>query len=300
MDVHQKTESILPADIESKIELRRYLAGVPYSHRRLLSQEETKALRREMSVGYGLLALISCCQIAFLVAGSAWFGAVLLAGPSLMVACYYAPHWRSLKSGKVHAYIGRLQDLRSSDAVQKHLARAPGFSANIDRHVEVLALGDGSRLWRVEGLSVGHLLASVEPIEIAIIPDMDEHQARPLTYPERKEIELRIREFLSFKVVWRVVVDNIWKAVGATFACVLCLHNFALNIFLGCLLICFLGELTRQIPKICAAFRLRSDLRTGIVKDGRLASGTPWVTNGEPAAWRLGWTKEGADPKALR
>lgn len=108
--------------------------------------------------------------------------------------------------------------------------------------------------------------ASIKPIELAVIPDVDEHETPRLTEPERREIELPARQSLSRSCVRSALrVQRLPCSKSASYS--------------------FVVGKTRHIA---VARRLRRDWQAVVVKEGRPASGTPWVAGGLPAPWRLG------------
>ncbi|MGV3617659.1 MAG: hypothetical protein ACO1SV_20225 [Fimbriimonas sp.] len=287
-----------PEGGEARVELKRFLCGVPFSHVRDITPEERKELIREL-VPHGGLAVVSLLAMIVFVAQAiragggfhpvVWSltGGILTA---VLVFCHSRArdHLATLRSGKVSVYIGRMNDLEVFDRATEHFQANHEAGEHFDRYVEILAIGGGDRLWRLEGISDLGALRKVRPIDLALIPDRDERGARPLSEEEREELRLRAADFHGFGVF---VAKNLF-AWYLMLQAVKFLQLFIPTVIWPVATLAFLGiAFAIWVPYVKRrrfARMLREDAEAGIVRDGALASGLPWVVDGEPARWRLG------------
>lgn len=284
-----------------RVELRRFLGGIPFSHEREITSTERGELRKEVApyVGFGLLFfLLSVAVFAVTIFEAAVMGPVMvtvgLALSAVPISCYYwmRPALQTLRSGRLSVYLGRMNNIVAFDAVQAHYHGRPEVAAQLHRYVEVLAIGKGERIWRFEGLPNHEALSGVRPVWVATVPDRDERGERRLTDEEVRELRLRASEF-------RKARPFLLRAVAATFVS-LVLFGFTIHFTWSWVaLIVWLGlEGAIWIPyidRLLFAQMLSRDARKGVVRNGWLSSGMPWVIDGEPARWRTGRSRGGTN-----
>jgi hypothetical protein len=285
-----------------RVELRRYLAGIPHSHRRALTPEERRAIRR-IIVPYILIGVffigLSAGVFVLSVAKSAVFFAYLMGALLLTVPGWCAfwtwPFVQALRADALDVYIGPLRRLTGFDAAHDHYLRRPEVEAWVDRYVELHAVGDGERIWRLEGVENGEALSEVRSVRVALVPDQDERGERPLTPEEKREISLRARDLRRWPPILAAVAAALfvgWFLSGAGSDVGSDIPRW---VGLAGGLVIFARYTLPLLSRWRFGGQLRRDQRTGTVRDGRLASGTPWVVDGEPARWRTGWIRGGSE-----
>lgn len=287
---------------ELRVELRRFLGGVPFSHEREMMPEELAALRGEM-VPFATLGVLFFLLSAFVLKTALGGGAVepLLVLVSAVIAIipgcclhWIWPHIQALRSGKVAVYIGRMSDIAAFDVVQEHYRKKAGVDAHLNRYIEILAIGNGHRIWRLEGIPNNEALSGVRPIWLALVPDHDERGERSLTQEEARELRLRAADFrqkgifcfqqLLLSVPCLILFSFVYALVG----------SLAAPIGLIFWLVASIGLWLPYLKRRKFALMLIRDAKAGVVRDGWLSSGMPWVVNGEPARWRVGRPRGGA------
>lgn len=292
-----------PVDVaDLRVELRRFLAGIPFSHTRELSPEERGRLRRKLlpylATGGGaiVVGLLSILGLSTAAAPMAILFIVMMA-ITLALCGYWAwPFIQALRSDLAYVYIGRMNDLVNFDVAQSHYrSREKDVEVYVNRYIELVAVGKGDRIWHLEGISNDETLAGVRSIWLALVPDHDERGERPLTKEEIAELRLRSREFVQ-------IAPFLVSGVAATF---IILAVIGILQVLASYLVVPLGILlwgaTAYLIWSPYAKRwkfgqmMRKDARNGKVRDGILPSGLPWVVKGEPARWRVGRPKGGTN-----
>lgn len=287
-----------------RVELKRYLGGVPFSHVRKITEEERKAIWKEI-LPYALVAVLFIAAILVvasipMVRTSAAlrdaFAAILLLVPAYCL--YWAwPHLKTLRSGKVFAYIGQMRYIAAFDVVQEHYQKNHEVGEHFDRYIEILATGNGDRIWRLEGIANNGSLRGVRSIQLALIPDHDERGVRPLTREEIKELRLRASGFLQIR---GFVAKNL-MALFMTLQATRLLTQVVPELFRAGFATAFIMVLVSlfvwapYIKRWKFAHLLKRDAKDGTVTDGMLRSGLPWAVRGEPARWRLGTAKGGTN-----
>lgn len=271
-------------------EMRRYLAGVPYSHERPLSTDERTQIWRRLrspgllALGTSMLAGTLTFQFARepILVGLGVLGMVLV---PLLVVIAYRPYLMALLHNRLQVFIGVLQPISGGDLVQQHFHKIhPNFAAELNRMVEVLAVGDGRRLWKLEGVEVRSELTQVREVRHAVLPDVPESGERELLPAERMELRRRLLHEVSpiTYLVITCVVITLFLATNP---------RLRAGTYLPQLVPVLIMLVGRNWPKSIAIMRgLLTSLRRGTVTDGRLASGWVWSVNGQPAAWRLSTT----------
>jgi hypothetical protein len=289
---------------EPRVELRRFLGGVPFSHEREITPAERGELRKETVpyIALGVLFLVLSI-VAFV---GTWLGGTVMVplGVTIGIAlasvplCSYfwvRPLLQSLRSGLISVYLGRLSDIAAFDATQAHYKGQSQIGEHLNRYVEILAIGETDRIWRFEGIPHHDALAAVRPVRVAMIPDRDERGERRLTREEVRELRLRASEF-------RKVGPFLLQEAMATFVA----GGFYIFTFgfpgpwsawgglavLGLLNVLIWGPYLRRLRFAVTAMR---DAKAGVVRDGWLPSDMPWVIGGEPARWRIGRVVNGTN-----
>jgi hypothetical protein len=285
-----------------RVELRRFLGGIPFSHTRELSPEERKQLRRKgmpyFAVGGGaiLVGLASVFGLSTAAAPMAVLFIVMMIITLGLCAYWARPFVQALRSDTAYVYIGRMNDLVNFDVAQSHYrSHEKQVEVYVNRYIELVAVGKGDRIWHIEGIPNDETLAGVRSIWLALVPDHDEQGERPLTEEEIAELRLRSREFIQ-------VMPFITSGIAAS-AIVLAVIGIAqvLVSFLAAPLGFLLWVATAYLIWTPYSKRwkfgemLRKDARAGKVRDGILTSGLPWVVKGEPARWRVGRPKGGTN-----
>lgn len=283
----------------SRVVLKRYLAGIPYSHRRPLTPIERRWIWSKVlpyvCLGVGFI-LIGVLLLIWGVANKspflglfAFLGLVYSAG---LCAKWAWPFLQSLRAGVVDVYIGPLHRLDRFDAAHDYYLAEEEVSEYVQRYVELLAVGKGERIWRLEGVENDEKMAAVRSVYVATIPDVDEIGERPLTPQESEELRLRAREFrrtlpflaggtslLSVLAMLLTVTQEIPRAGAVVWALVLAAAIVGLQ---------------PLIKRFRFGTILLRDRKQGTVTDGNLSSGLPWVVRGEPARWRIAQPKGGS------
>ena len=280
-----------------RVELRRFLGGIPFSHEREITPDERRILRKEVIpyIGFGFLFLglsLSAFLAIFLktaviVPTMLMLGVALAAVP---ICCYYwaRPALQALRTGRLSVYLGRMSDIAAFDTVQAHYRGHPDIAAHLHHYVEILALGEGDQIWRFEGISNQEALAGVRPVWVATVPDHDERGERRLTEEEARELRLRASEFR------KIGPFLVQEAVATIIALIFYAFTYGFPGPLaawGGLIVWGLINVVVWLPYIrrCLFARmLKRDVRAGVVREGWLSSGMPWVVKGEPARWRTG------------
>lgn len=280
-----------------RVELRRFLGGVPFSHIRDITSAERKTLTMEV-LPYGLLSLL-------LLGGTIWgavavassLGLVLtlvafLALPIVYCVSWAWPHLQTLRTGQIYVYIGRMNDLTAFDVVQAHYREKRETAQHMDRYIEILATGRGDRLWRLEGITNHGALKGVRSRWLALVPDQDENGRRTLTPEETKELRLRARDFVTIGPFLGKQIVGIFGAIQGAQILKLMFSEIpsmpTLYVLLALITLCVWVP---YVKRLSFARTLRNDARTGVVENGSLNSGMPWVIGGEPARWRVGTAK---------
>lgn len=286
---------------DPRVELRAFLAGVPYSHDRDLTPSERKDLTRAITPYMGLTALFLILSFLLLVLTDPIYmvmvGVIAAALLSVPAFCLYwtRPYRQALRSGKISLYIGRMSDVASFDVAQAHFRRHPEMDANRGRYIELLAIGARQQVWRLEGIDGGERLSGVRPMWLALVPDLDERGERPLTNEEKRELGIRMLDFLR--------VEQFLFSLGGAgfFACIAMIaalpaRSPVLTGVIAALLLGVVGTILMPwFRRLKFSLHLLNDMKAGIVRDGSLASGLPWVVRGEPAQWRLGMSRGGRE-----
>jgi hypothetical protein len=277
-----------------RVELKRYLGGVPFSHIRQVTREERKAIWKEI-LPYGLLALIFLTGIVWILVLAvrdpviASFAGILALVPAYCL--YWAwPHLRTLRSGEVFVYIGQMQNVAAFDVAQEHYQRNYEMRQHLNRYIEILATGKGDRIWRLEGLPNNGSLRGVGAIQLALIPDHDEQGVRLLTAEEREELRLRARGFLRVQGFLTKNLVALWGVLTLVRVVGQLVPELSRGWFLS-IMVAVIASVIVWSPYLKRwkfARMLKHDARAGTVEDGTLYSGLPWVVRGEPARWRLG------------
>lgn len=212
---------------------------------------------------------------------------------AILVSWSY-PYVISLRDGQLHVYLGPLRELESPDLVQAFYRDEAPFQNFLGLTVEILAIGNGDRIWQFEGVPADEQLASVRSVRVAVIPDMDESASRRLTPAERSELKRHILGFCLSSVA-SVAVSFIALSVAGlmSFWVFFSLLEYGVNIIALFAVLIADVALVLCLRKVLAhrlhfARTLSKDLKSGTVEGGQLRSGTPWVTSGLPAPWRLG------------
>lgn len=283
-------KSPLTADLElgRNVKLKRYLAGVPFSHARALTSAERRELLHRLlrPIAVSLVVVVlSYCALGYLDRLGAFAVVVLL--QALWILAFVSrifPYFVALRENCVHVYLGKLADIGTGEIVRKHfLKHYPEFTKEVGRSVEVLSVGNSQRLWKVEGYRAKTELTTVVPTFLATLPDVDETTPRNLTTPEILELRSRLRHehgtYISLPLL--IYLGCMLPQGGKP-----PLSHAILVVDIAASLILLLFTAFR-LRKAWPAIRvLRNDLREGTVRNGQLASGLPWVARGEPAAWR--------------
>lgn len=296
-------DELAPIDAASlRVELRRFLAGIPFSHTRELTPEERKQLKRKrlpyLIVGGGAIVVagLSVLGLSSAAAPMAVLFLVMMA-ITLGLCTYWAwPFFQALRKNLAYVYIGRMHDLVNFDVAQSHYrAHEREVETYVNRYIELVAVGKGDRIWHLEGIDNDETLAGVQSIWLALVPDHDERGERPLTKEEISELRIRSREFVQ---ITPFLVSGIAASliVLAVIGIIQALASF-LVVPLGFLLWVATAYLiwTPYAKRWKFGQMLRKDARKGTVRDGILSSGLPWVVNGEPARWRVGRPKGGTN-----
>ena len=300
---HEETSEVRPGinPEDLRVELRRYLAGIPFSHRRELSPSERRELwartRPYLLYGGTFLVVSLFILVAFWKAlgFGAWFGFATFF--SMPAACLYWmwPFVQALRANQIDVYIGRMHQLTNFDVALDHYLKSEAVKSNVNRYVELHAVGNGDRIWKLEGVENDETLSAVRSIRVALVPDHDERGERPLTDEERAELLLRARDLarpapiLATALVTLIICLSIGgilieTALGFTGPVVLAL--WLLSTYLALKPYAQRWQFGRHALK---------DRRIGKVTDGVLPSGLPWVVNGEPARWRVGRPRGGTN-----
>ncbi|MGV3617660.1 MAG: hypothetical protein ACO1SV_20230 [Fimbriimonas sp.] len=292
----------LPVDpTDLRVELRRFLAGIPFSHLRELSPQERSDLKRQAlpyhivgGLGAGLSVLFSF----FLGTEAAPLWTLMIAlGISAFLFCLYwvLPFWQALRKNQAYVYIGRMNDLVNFDVAQDHYRRTAPLEPYVNRYIELTAIGKGDRIWRLEGIPNDETLSGVRSMWLALVPDHDERGERPLTKEEVAELRIRAADFMRIPPM---IVSGVAGAIAAMIVyrilevvVPLLAFPISLVLWIAASYLVWTPYLRRwRFGKL-----LRGDMRVGKVRDGILASGLPWVVNGEPARWRVGRPKGGTN-----
>jgi hypothetical protein len=281
-----------------RVELRRFLGGVPFSHVREITPTERKALLKEVAP-YGVLSLVLLVVTIWgivSVASSVSLVATLVTFMGLsIVYCvrWMWPHVQTLRTGQVYVYIGRMNDLTAFDLVQEHYrGQQQAIAENMDRYIEILATGKGDRLWQLEGIPNQGALKGVRSRWLALVPDHDESGTRALSPEETKELRLRTTDFIAMgPFVWKQFV-GMWGALHLSQLLELVVgEDLPTTVLYGLIVLATLFVWAPYWKRLRFARMLMRDARAGMVEDGHLASGMPWVVEGEPARWRVGTAK---------
>lgn len=303
----EPTEPQHPIDVaDLRVELRRFLGGIPFSHSRELVASEREQLRQKLmpylatGIGAILIGIGSCFGLGTAQAPLAVLFIVMMS-ITLGLCTYWAwPFIQALRNGLAYIYIGRMHDLVNFDVAQSHYrSKEKEVEDHLNRYIELVAVGKGDRIWHLEGISNDETLAGVGSIWLALVPDHDERGERPLTNEEIGELRLRSREFVH---VTPFLVSGLAAAL-VVLAVIGIIQVLAA--FLVVPLAALLWAATAYLIWSPYAKRwhfgqmLRRDARAGTVKDGILKSGLPWVVRGEPARWRVGRPKGGTNGVTL-
>ncbi len=279
-----------------RVELRRYLAGIPFSHRREMSEDEVRQIRRQVrpylacSLVFGVLAAVFVTLSRTEMGGFGYFMALVFGIVPVCCLGWAAPFLRALRQRVLDVYIGPMNALTSFDVAQSYYLKQRDMAANVGRYVELLAIGGGDRIWKLEGVGNDETVAGVRSVYVALVPDHDERGRRPLTPEERKELRVRSRDFMQ--------IGPVLLATLATALTVAIFYGVAREVGYGNLAVAFLVFLV-GLYYATADFRKRwafgnlllKEERAGIVENGILPSGLPWVVSGQPARWRVGRAK---------
>lgn len=276
-------------------EWKRFLGGIPFSHVRDLTPDERKAIRGEvlryLAVAAGLLLIgaivtVGSFQSELLAIG--FIAAIPMAGGVGYCLAWIWPYWQTLRSGKIHLYVGHPSAIPAFDEIQAFYRSELGLDRGLGHRIEILAIGDGGRAWRLNDVSNDERLAGVRPLSVALLLGDHDSGRRSLTAEELQELRGRAKE------VGRIGAHGIYLFVGGliivavlpsslAFAGVLA-HPLALAIWLVGNGLIVRGLIRRQRTRTL----LLQDADAGIVENGRLNSGLLWISRGWPARWRTG------------
>jgi hypothetical protein len=286
---------------ETRVVLRRYLAGVPYSHRREMAPVERRMIWAQIlpyvCAGSGLflsglvLLILGALNESTFLGWMAFLGLGISAG---FCAQWAWPFIQALRARVLDVYIGPLYRLDGFDAAHDLYLQNDEVSNYLQRYVELLAVGNGERIWQLEGVGNDEKMASVRSVLVATVPDVQENGRRPLTREEKEELLLRARELrriapfaaggfflLSTLAFLAAITASLPQPYTAGILCALGLVSAVLG-----------------VRPLVARYRFGTtilrDRKRGEVIDGTLPSGLPWVVKGEPARWRVAQPKGGA------
>lgn len=203
------------------------------------------------------------------------------------------PQIQTLRSGRLHVYIGPLRDLAAFDAIHDLFRMHHSVGEHLNRYVEVLALGDGDRIWRVEGEDVKGPVRNVRSVRLALLPDLDESGTRALTREERDELALRISDFKRKGNFVREALLSTLMAYPAANAVGIFLPRLKDAVAILTLVVAMYVVWKPYVKRRKFAKVLQADLNAGFVQGGSLSSQLPWVVNGAPARWRTGRPRGG-------
>lgn len=279
---------------ERHAEWKRFLGGIPYSHARGLEPEERQALRRE-ALRYEWVSLASVV-LAGVVATAVYadfpiFAFVIALVPVVVIGyclAWVRPFWQTLRSRQIHLYVGHPSALPEFDEIQNFYRGNLGLEKGLNQRIEILAIGNGDRAWRLNDVPNDERLAGIRPIAVALLPNDLDPNRRTLTPEEVTELRNRARE------VGRFGAHAVYVLVGACVAVALFPDRLG---FAGPMAtpLAFILWIVFNLPLAVPLYRrqltrrlLLQDAEAGTVEDGRLSSGLLWIRRGWPARWRTG------------
>ncbi|MGV3617661.1 MAG: hypothetical protein ACO1SV_20235 [Fimbriimonas sp.] len=263
-----------------------YVAGMKNAGTRTLTARETRLLQWQAYGGL-VLGVVAGVALPELFRRGPWAEGATFWSTLLLIAAVVAflaslvfvgPALRTLRAGYVFLYRGAVRPLGAFDGNQVELF------GNKPAPDEIVVMADRRTVFQVDGTLQLRPLPLMRPSFVAGDRGPD---TRPLSELERRELREISRGYL------RLNLPALLQVISSPMAMLVVARRMGLLERWGEMP--FVVVAVALIAIVVAAHwspfrfarRLRKDLAAGTLADGRLASGVPWLSEGDVATWRL-------------
>lgn len=278
--IRHRDPTLAPSDSRPDL----YLAGMRCVEVRPPTAEEEKVLAL-LGYGGGTLGTVGALFLMELVRNSAWLRALgawsvilAIAGMlGLVIASMVAgPALRSLRRKKVLVFRGPVLRLGPFDTNQKRLFENRPYPD------EMIVMANGRTVLRRGNRLLPSLSLLKAPSRVA--PDRGP-DTRKLSAAEEEELRRLIRTYRNLDgAAW---VPMLVVPLGSFLILPWVLNLMQVSVVcLTILALLCLFVVPRWQTWWSFSRRLKRDLKDGVITNGNLWSGMPWLVHGEPAPWR--------------